>query len=244
MDWFKDLYDDFRMKTGFGSIPEEETKKEVHFILDVLNLSENSKILDLFCGTGRHSIELTKKKCVTTGIEYNSEYIKIANDRASKFSIEPKFIQGDVRYVDFRDSFDAAIIMYQSFGYFDDFEEKNILKKVYSSLKSKGRFLIEILNRDYILKHFSKRSEKEIEGIKIVEEREFDILKSRVNSKLTRYHKDNIITKNMSWRLYSVHEIKNILEDIGFNYIVGYSNLNKEPLSLNTRLMRLVFEKN
>jgi len=184
MDWFKDLYDDFRMKTGFGSIPEEKTRKEVHFMLDVLNLSENSKILDLFCGTGRHSIELSKEKCITIGIEYNSEYIKIANERASKFSVEPKFIQGDVRHVDFGEGFDAVIIMYQSFGYFDDIEEKNILKKVYSSLKSKGRFLIEIINRDYILKYFSKRDEREIEGIKIVEEREFDILKSRVNSKL------------------------------------------------------------
>lgn len=29
MDWFKELYDDFRMRTGFGSIPEDQTRKEV-----------------------------------------------------------------------------------------------------------------------------------------------------------------------------------------------------------------------
>ena len=58
MDWFKDLYDDFRVKRTFGSISDERTKKDVDFIINVLDLSPGSKVLDLFSGLGRHSIEL------------------------------------------------------------------------------------------------------------------------------------------------------------------------------------------
>lgn len=243
MDWFKDLYDDFRMRTGFGSIPEEQTKREVDFICDVLGLCEGSKVLDLFCGTGRHSIELAKRGYITVGIEYNPDYLRIARESTPKALVEPSFIQGDVRHVNFGKDFDAVIVMYQSFGYFEDSEDKSILQKIYLSLKPGGRFLIEILNRDYILRNFSKRDEKELMGIKVIEDRDFDVIKSRVNSKLTRYEKDGIVVKKMSWRLYSTHEMKNILEDIGLKFVAGYSSLNKEPLTLDTRLMRLIFEK-
>lgn len=243
MDWFKDLYDDFRMRTGFGSIPVEQTRREVDFMFDVLNLSKSSRVLDLFCGPGRHSIELSRRGCVTLGIEYNADYLKLARERAKEANVSPQFIQGDVRNVDFGTDFDAAIIMYASFGYFEDAEDRNILRKIYSSLKPKGRFFIEIHNRDWMLKNYAARIEKVFDGIKVTNENEFDILKSRVNTILTRYEKDGPVVKNMSWRLYSPHEMKNILEDIGFSFVAGYSSLDKEPLTLDTKLMRLVFEK-
>jgi hypothetical protein len=39
----------------------------------------------------------------------------------------PNFIQGDVRSIDFGEGYDAAIIMFQSFGYFSDSEDKLVL---------------------------------------------------------------------------------------------------------------------
>ncbi|KPK99391.1 MAG: hypothetical protein AMK75_06570, partial [Planctomycetes bacterium SM23_65] len=61
MDWFKELYDEFRMKHGFGAIPEQRTAREVDFLVEELALQERSKVLDLFCGTGRHCVELAKR---------------------------------------------------------------------------------------------------------------------------------------------------------------------------------------
>ena len=244
MDWFKDLYDDFRMRTGFGSIPEEQTKKEVDFLCRELGLSSGSNVLDLFCGPGRHCIELAKRGITAIGIEYNANYIAKAEERAQEASVASTFIQGDVRDISFGGEYDAVIIMYQSFGYFTNSQDKEILKKVYFSLKDHGRFFIEILNRDYILRNFKEKEEKIVEGIKVLEERQFDILNSRVNSTITRFEEGGPVVKNMSWRLYSPHEIKNILESIGFIFLVGYSSLNRDPISLDTRLMRLIWEKN
>ena len=48
MEWFKELYDEFRMKTGFGKVTEETTKREVDFMCDVLALSKGAQVLDLF----------------------------------------------------------------------------------------------------------------------------------------------------------------------------------------------------
>ena len=82
-----------------------------------------------------------------------------------------------------------------------------------------------------------------MDGIWVVETREFDVLTSRNNFIIQRHEKEGIVTKRGSWRLYSAHEMKNILESVGFRFVDGYSNLEKEPLTKDTRLMRMVFEK-
>ena len=243
MDWFKDLFDGFRMRRGFGGVSEEETKKEIDFIYEIFRLYKGAKVLDLCCGTGRHSIELANRGCKPVGIEYNPDYLKLAREKAKEKAVSVEFIQGDVRYVDFGKEYDGAIIMYHSFGFFNDEEDRMVLEKAYNVLKKQGRFLLEILSRDWLLRNFKEREEIEINGIKVEEERKFDILTSRNNFTIRRYEKNGIITKKGSWRFYSAHEIKNILELIGFKFIAGYDNLNKGPLTKDTRLMRLVFEK-
>ena len=243
MDWFVDLYDEFRMRTGFGRISEQETRKDVDFICNVLDLHEGAKVLDLFCGTGRHSLDLARRGYLATGIELNPDYLELGKQSSKGIANAPKFIQGDVRYIDFGEGYDAVIVMFQSFGYFSDLEDKSVLSKIFDSLKPKGRFLIEILNRDWILKNFVEIQENIIDGIRVIEKREFDVLTSRNNFVIQRHEKDGIVTKVGSWRMYSAHEMKNLLEGIGFRMVGGYSNLEKEPLTIDTRLMRMVFEK-
>jgi SAM-dependent methyltransferase len=235
MDWFKDLYDEFRMATGFGQVSDEQTKRDVDFICDVLELPKGAQVLDLFCGAGRHSLELARRGYVTTGIEFNPDYLKIAKELSEIENNAPQFIQGDVRRVDFGVSYAAVVIMFHSFGYFSDEEDKLVLAKIFDALKVGGRFLIELLNRDWTIKNFKEREESEIGGIRVVERREFDVLTSRNNFTIERYERDGVITKKGSWRLYSAHELKNILEGIGFRFIAGYSNLEKEPLTKDTR---------
>ncbi|HEY6252765.1 MAG TPA: class I SAM-dependent methyltransferase [Candidatus Angelobacter sp.] len=239
-EWFADLYDEFRMRTGFGSVSEEQTGKKVDFLWDVLSLASGSKVLDLFCGAGRHSMELTRRGCITTGIELNARYVETARKNAP---MPAQFVLGDVRHVDFGSGFDACIIMFHSFGYFADVEERLVLKKVHDALRTGGRFLIEILNRDWLLANFRERAEKVVDDVKVVETRRFDVLSSRNHFRIERYSATGTIVKEGAWRLYSPHEMKNLLEGIGFRFLQAYSSLAKEPLTKDTRLMRLLFQR-
>jgi len=239
-EWFVDLYDEFRMRTGFGSVSREQTCREVDFLWDVLSLASGSRVLDLFCGAGRHSIELTRRGCTTIGIELNGRYVEIARENAPTSA---RFVVGDVRHADFGSCFDACIIMFHSFGYFEDAEERRVLEKVYDALGSGGRFLIEILNRDWLLANFRERAERIVENVRVVETRRFDVLSSRNHFRIERHSATGTVVKEGAWRLYSPHEMKNILEGIGFRFVQAYSSLAKEPLTRDTRLMRLLFER-
>lgn len=243
MEWFESLYDDFRQRTGFGNLPVERTKSDVDFIVRELSIAAGSKVLDLFSGTGRHSIELAQRGIETVGVELNRDYVVLAKQRARAAGVTPRFLTGDVRRVPFGSGYDAAIIMWASFGYFDDEDDRALIKKVHSALKPCGQFLLELHNRDRIIRHFSTHSEKVIDGVRVTEDREFDSLTSRMRSQI-RYGEDSgVVERETNWRLYSPHELKSILDGIGFLFVAGYGGLDRRPIDMETHLMRLVFRK-
>jgi hypothetical protein len=65
---------------------------------------------------------------------------------------------------------------------------------------------------------------------------EFDTVASRINSTITRHEASGAVVRRVSWRVYSAHEIKAILEDFGLQFLNGYADLERTPVSLNTRL--------
>jgi len=243
MEWFESLYDDFRQRTGFGSVPPERTRADVDFIMGELSLSAGSKVLDLFSGTGRHSIELSRRGIAAVGVELNRDYVSLAEQRAHEAGVTPRFLTGDARTIPFGSGYDAAIIMWASFGYFSDEDDRAVIKKVHSALKPGGRFLIEVHNRDRIIRSFSAHAEHVVDGVKVTEDREFDGLASRVRGKIRREEKSGTVERETNWRLYSPHELKGILEDMGFLFIAGYGGLDRRPIDLDTKLMRLVCKK-
>lgn len=128
MEWFESLYDDFRQRTGFGNLPEDHTRSDVDFLVKELSLQPGDKVLDLFSGTGRHSIELARREIQAVGVELNAEYVSLATERAKGAGVVPQFITGDVREAPFGAVYDGAIIMWMSFGYFSDEDDRSVLR--------------------------------------------------------------------------------------------------------------------
>ena len=60
----------------------EITGSEVDFITSVLKPEKNAPILDLWCGSGRHCIELAVRRFQVTGINYCNTLIGITMKQA------------------------------------------------------------------------------------------------------------------------------------------------------------------
>ena len=246
MEWWKSFFDKTYLEFGL-SPKEEKAKKEVDFILKVLRIPKNALILDLACGIGRHSIELAKRGYRVVGIDFKKEYVDYCKERAKKLSLRNvKFMQMDMRDLNFKNKFDFIINIFTSFGYFKTEEENlRVLRKIVRALKKNGRFLIDVSNRDSILKRFRERDLTKLKEGYILEKRSFDFSTSKINTKwiFLSKSKKKISEKTTSSRAYSYHELKSILENSGLKVIKSYGNFKGEKISQDTRRLILIGQK-
>ncbi len=125
------------------------TIQEIDYIVRVCNLQKTDNILDIGCGTGRHTIELCKRGYTATGIDYSETLIDSAKQKKID-NVNPLFLTCDITTskLPFTNSFfDCIICVYDVIGSYVD-EEKNmkIIRNISSLIKSGGYIVISVMN--------------------------------------------------------------------------------------------------
>ncbi|HUK84942.1 MAG TPA: class I SAM-dependent methyltransferase [Candidatus Acidoferrum sp.] len=113
-------------------------------------------ILDLACGTGRHSILLSKEGYDVVGLDISSNLLKIAKSRWSGTQL----IRSDMRFLPFKTAaFSAAISMDTSFGYLpSEADDIKSLSELRETINCGGIFMIDVFSREcLILKYKTSR---------------------------------------------------------------------------------------
>ena len=120
-----------------------------------LKSDKTLKILDVGCGTGRHTIELSKRGYNVTGIDLSESQLARAKEKAEKNNLKIDFQKQDARNLPFIKEFDVAIMLCEGGFPLMETDEMNfeILKSVTKSLKEHGRFIFTTLNGLFPLYH-------------------------------------------------------------------------------------------
>ena len=142
-NWYAQVFNEDYFRTIPKSAPRQ-TLREAKFIIDRLGVQSGARVLDLCCGYGRHTLELAKRGFDMVGLKK-----ALADAQASNQAI--KFVHGDMRKLNFKSIFDAVYNVQTSFGYFDDYSNFKVLQGIYRALKPGGVFLIETVNRDFLI---------------------------------------------------------------------------------------------
>lgn len=242
IEWFNDWFDDYYLKFYLLNQSEELTKKQVKFIIDVLDLKEGSKVLDICCGTGRHLIEFSKIGIKGVGIDFNKKYIKLANKNKVK-DINLKFLNIDARQIDFENEFDAAISIWTSFGYFSDAENLNLLKKIHKSLKKNGKLLIDLENIYYLLNNLPKERWEKKESEFILERNQLNLRSSRLKTERIIINNKNKFEYVRDYRIYTLSELEIYSFEAGFKLIKFYGGYEKEELNFSSKRLIVILEK-
>ena len=121
---------------------QEWNKKLVAHIVEVLELRNGSRILDLACGGGDQAIELARKGMKVVGVDIAHTLVEYGNKSAQNENLPVKILQGDMRDVQFKNEFDACMILSGSFGFFDDTGNQKVLQVIEKVLKHNGKFYI------------------------------------------------------------------------------------------------------
>lgn len=130
----------------------QATLAEVDFLLDVLDIPDVGSILDIGCGTGRHSVELAKRGYKMTGVDISAGMLAQAEAAAAQAGVEVEFIHADATKFRSDKLFDAAICLCEGAFNLSDLDEnpiehdEAILRNISSALKPGAGFLLTTLN--------------------------------------------------------------------------------------------------
>lgn len=226
--WWEDLFNDDFVRT-FQKGYKDETKAEVDFIEDSLGMEKGATILDLACGTGRHAIELSKRGYRMVGFDLSLAMLARAADLAQAEDQRINFVQGDMREMQFEEAFDGVYSWNTSFGYFEEDKNAQVAQLVHRALRKGGQFLLDIVNRDYIIQESPTTAWFEGDACICMDEMHIDWITSRMRVKRTIMFDDGRSRElEYSVRLYSLHELGRLLHEAGFR-VTEVSGLLSTP---------------
>lgn len=240
-NWFVDVFTEEYLRT----LPRElgrQTEIETNFIVESLGLKRGARVFDLACGFGRHSINLAKRGYEVAGLDLSMDMLQRALAEAQKQSLFIKFIHGDMRELNFNEIFDACFLWHTSFGYFDDRTNFKVLQGIHRALKPGGRVLIDMVNRDYVVAEMPSRTWWEGHECVFLEEVEFDYDASVIHTKRSFIYEDGSPPRefNSYIRLYSLHELNQILGIAGFDVLEVSGELGHRGSFLGPNSHRLI----
>jgi SAM-dependent methyltransferase len=155
-DWYATAFDGLSAEMAWT----ERTGSEIDRALTMLRPQGGERILDLACGTGRHSLELVRRGFSVVGVEISQELVEIARREAEEQGLVAEFVQGDLRQLDYEGEFDIVLNLNDgAVGYFESDEENHRTFEVIArALRPGGRNLIQVPNVLYARAHLPQRS--------------------------------------------------------------------------------------
>jgi SAM-dependent methyltransferase len=228
----------------------EQTKEQVDFIWEILELDGQERILDLACGFGRHALELSQRGCQVVGVDITSEYVNEARKQAGEQGCNAEFICADLRELRYKEEFDIVLNLADgAIGYLEDNDENlKLFDVIASALRPGGKHLMDICNGGYAAKHFPKRHW--VFGAKSLSLADFEWdrersqmfyggLEFKYGEKLTRPEE---IYSNPT-RLYNLQELEKIFQSRGMVIRQAYGDFNKAALASNDTFQMQVYSQ-
>lgn len=227
-EWFDD--DSFWQELYPFMFPDHrfaETPEEIRKVLKLTNPTGKSA-LDLCCGPGRCSIALAQSGFNVTGVDKTKFLLQKARSKARAAKTKINWVQMDMRDFVNADAFDLVLNMFTSFGYFDDKKEDlQVLSNIFSSLRSGGVFLIELMGKEILAKIYQPTtSEIFPDGTKLFQRHEVFEDWTRVRNEWILIRKGRVKSFKFHHTIYSGQELRDCMELAGFTNIKLYGNLD------------------
>src|SRR5512146_535638 len=241
--WYVNFFGEDYLNIYRHTLTAERSEKEVAFAERKLELDAGSRVLDLCCGHGRHSVLLARRGYKVTGLDLSETYLDLARRAASDAQVALETVSADMREIPFNNHFDAVINMYSSFGYLEsEADDLKVLESISRSLKRQGRLLLDMLNREWAVANYIQNDwHSETDGTLYVEHRALDLASSRMRVRfiIVGPNGDRHDSVGHDIRLYTFTEMIRLLERVGFGGIEVFGGFDGEPYGIESRRMIL-----
>ena len=244
-DWFED--ETFWNKLYpflFTDSKLEAADSEVDSVLQLAGL-EHGDVLDLACGPGRHSVALAKQGFRVTGVDLSAFLLGKARERARAHDVDIEWVQEDMRRFVRPETFDLAISLFSSFGYFDNCDDDlRVLRNLHKSLRAGGTLVMELAGREPLARGFHPTTSKELaDGRLLVERHQVVDDWTRIENQWIVIEDGVATTFRFDFTVYSGRELKDLLLQAGFSQVQLFGAYDARGYDLDAERLIAVARK-
>ncbi|MBU0491972.1 MAG: class I SAM-dependent methyltransferase [Chloroflexi bacterium] len=245
-EWWRDPRHHFGMVTADSALYESPFVTDVvNFVAAALDLRPGDRVLDVACGPGRYALEFAQRGHEVYGLDVNPDYIQAGQERAARDELGVTLRVGDMRDLSPWDDMDVILNIGTSFGFFTtERENRQVLVAVQEALAVGGRFFLEQINREWLMRNYLDYQEREEDGSIVVTQRRFDFVRGRnevIHRRIRAGQPDEVW--GHSWRAYTLVEMVDMLHASGLMFRMAYGDYDGRPYDLTSRRMIIVAEK-
>jgi SAM-dependent methyltransferase len=174
-----EVFDDDYLYFYETFLTDERSDRDAELIWRLLELEPGMDVLDLACGHGRIANRLAERGARVTGLDATLRFLELAREDAARRGVDVEYVEGDMRALPWTDRFDRVVSWFTAFGYFDDDENRRVLREAHDALRPGGRLLIENNNLVELLRRWQPAIVVERDGDFSIDRSEFDPVTGR-----------------------------------------------------------------
>jgi SAM-dependent methyltransferase len=232
-DWYADAFDAASAEMAWT----DRTGPEVDRFAKILQPQGDERVLDLACGSGRHSLELRRRGYEVVGADISADLIEIARRDAGEAGLDVEFVEADLRELEFDAEFDLVLNLNDgAIGYLESDEENRRSFEVISrALRPGGRNLVQLPNVLYARERLPQRSWIPASSMIELVEHRWNKKAKRLEGRMVALRFGEVLEDldgiEFSQRLYDVDELRQIYSSVGMELLAVYhgSGRPKEP---------------
>jgi len=216
-------------------------KAQIEFIKRVFNNTNMLSVLDIGCGTGSLSFELSGLFRKVTAIDLDEAMLNVANNKSQISKDKPSFLQLDMLNIQKEfgaNAFDAVICFGNTLVHLEGPDQiLDFFHQSKSVLKKDGKLLFQIINYDRIIdQQINSLPTIENDSIKFIRNYHYHHDRNIVDFEtiLTIKHTGEKIENTI--QLYPLRklEINELLSKAGFSKNLFFGNFKREALNENS----------
>lgn len=225
------------------TLSSERKQKEIDFLVKYTELDKPLKILDLACGHGRHANAFATLGHNVTGIDVTKGFLEIAKKEARSLGVQVDYQHGDMRELNYKNTFDRIYVLFTAIGYFEDDENQKVFQKIFDALKPGGIFCFDSHNRDTFMTYFQPSTVIEKDGNWMIDQHEFNTTTGRCRTKRAIIMNQTTKMFEYSVRFYNPTELLALFNQIGFSSLSFYGSWDGKEIDSHSKRLIVVAKK-
>jgi SAM-dependent methyltransferase len=232
--WYVDFFTELPNEFWRRAVPPELTVEEIDFVSERLGLAPRSRILDVPCGSGRHSLELARRGHRVTGVDLSAEAIGHARRVAAGLDVE--FVCADMREIPRDNGFDAVVCLGNSFGYLELDGLRDFAAALAGAVRPGGGLVVDFASAaESVLPGYRAEPRTMRTGdITVLATSEYDVAGSRTLSRYRFTRGEEEVDVTAIHHVYTVAQIVDLLSGNGFTEVELFGGPGGEPYEIGS----------